>query len=96
MDGYRLRVSNSAVFIFVFLLSGSQLFYRQEFAAPFPFNPFSLRKPKIVYSFGLSECNIGLSIDDFFFLKVFIAQESKQEVTKVISLGKNCLKTMKM
>ena len=32
----------------------------QRVPPPMHFNPIALRKAKIIYNFGLSECNIGL------------------------------------
>ena len=61
------------------------------------FNPIALRKAKIVCNFGLSECNNRVKgknepLDKVMVsykphLEDFVVQDSKQEVTKVISLS---------
>ena len=51
------------------------------------FNPVALRKAKIAYNFGLSECNRVKSRP--LFLKDFVAKGCKQEVSEVGTLGKN-------
>ena len=53
VNDYSLREVNSANFRFVSLLNGCQLLKERVSS----FNLIALRKAKIVYNFGLYECN---------------------------------------
>ena len=55
------------------------------------FNPFALRKAKIVYNFGLSECNRVKS--RLICRRSVFVEGIKQELIKVVSLCKNGRKT---
>ena len=68
--------SNTAIFIFFFLLNST-------------LNPIALKKTKIVYNFGLSECNRVKEINMLLRINPiskWILHSGKQTVTKVVSL----------
>ena len=61
MNKYTFRGSNSVVFIFASFVSGVQFSKKRIslllWELIFSLNPIALGKAKIVYNFGLSECN---------------------------------------
>ena len=74
-----------ALLIFVYIYNISQFFEENNlllWKQIHSFNPIALRKARIVYNFGLSECN---RVENRLIWKGFMAQGNKQEDTEVVS-----------
>ena len=72
VNEFAIRGSNSTIFIFASLL------FKLAKWRSLSFNPFALRKAKIVYNFGLSECNRVKS--RLFYRRLLVSREVNKKM----------------